>query len=128
MKNKWILWAFLTGILLITAYVLWKDSIPSFMGPGSKYVETPIDPNDWKAFKFVTTYDTNHVYKVTWSQSWGTPMIAYCKAVFINEKSKQYRLVAPWFSTIDLERANIDDIKFELVPLDSVVFKAIDEK
>jgi hypothetical protein len=127
MKNKWILWLVLTGMLLLAAYSLWNDYRPSFFGPGFKYVEIPVDPNDWKALKFVETNDTTHVYKVTWSQSWGAPMTAYCKAIFINDKSRQYRLVAPWFSAIDLERANIDDIKFELVPLDSTVLAVIDE-
>ena len=76
--------------------------------------------NKWKVYKVIDLSDTDHIYRVTWTQEYGSPQVVYCKAVFKNDKDNQYKLVAPWIGGLDIDRSNVGDIKFEKVLMDSV--------
>jgi len=87
---------------------------------GNPVAVTKIESNDWQPYLAIDPTDTAHVYRVTWVQKYGSTQIAYCRVVFRNDKEKQYKLIAPWLSGIEIERANMDDIQFDKVPMDSV--------
>jgi hypothetical protein len=128
MKKNWVEILVIVAILALIGSVIWWQNLPDFFGPGTKVVEFTPDTSDWVAYKYIAPNDTTHVYKVTWSQSWGTSKIAYCKVVFKNDKQRQYRLVAPWLSSMDIERNNMDDIKCDLILFDSTVKAIINQK
>jgi hypothetical protein len=111
------------GVTVILAIVIACTicNRPYYVGTNGKPVKVEeIAPNDWQPYKAIDPADSTHVYRVIWSQKYGSVQTAYCKVVFRNDKEKQYKLIAPWLSGIEIERANMDDIQFDRIPLDSV--------
>lgn len=106
--------------MIVIAATIWSNR-SVLLGLGSvvtpKYTE---QPNEWQVYKAIEPNDTDHVYRVTWTQKYGATQVAYCKVVFRNDKEKQYKLVAPWLAGLDIERANMDDIQFEKVPMKDI--------
>jgi len=100
-----------------------------YIGPNGKQVAEPkIEENAWQPYKAIDLTDSTHVYKVSWSQKYGAVQTVYCKAVFRNDKEKQYRLIAPWLDGVDIERPNMDDIQFDRVLISSLPEGALTRK
>jgi hypothetical protein len=78
------------------------------------------DTNAWQPYMVIAPEDTTHVFRVVWAQKYGEFKTEYCKLVFRNDKEKQYKLIAPWLPGVDIERQNMDDIKFEKISIDSM--------
>jgi hypothetical protein len=125
--KKWFPWVIGVVAVCSIGYAIWNQNRPVYFGPNMKYEEKPIEPNIWQPYKAISPQDSTHVYRVTWAESWSASKIAYCKAAFRNDKEKQYKLVAPW-ATIDIERANMYDIMFEIVSIDSVPKEILQKK
>lgn len=87
---------------------------------GKQIAEPKIEENAWQPYKAIDLMDSTHVYKVSWSPEANTDRVMYCRAVFRNDKEKQYRLIAPWLDGVDIERPNMDDIQFDKVLISSL--------
>jgi hypothetical protein len=119
--KKWIVVAIGVAVVLAIVIACTICNRPYYVDANGKPVAvTKIEPNDWQPYKAIDPIDSTHVYRVSWSQKYGSVQTAYCKVVFRNDKEKQYKLIAPWLSGIEIERANMDDIQFDKIPLDSV--------
>ncbi len=119
--KKWI--AFTIGIVAVGAigYAIWDTNQTAYFGLNMHRADTlKIEPNEWQAYKYIDLADSTHVYRVIWTQKYGATQVAYCKVVFKNDKTGQYKLVAPWTGGVEIERSNMDDISFDRITLDSV--------
>lgn len=86
--------------------------------------EVPIEPNAWKPCMVIAEADTGkYVIRVTWDQKYGERKILYCRAVFRNDVEKQYKVIAPWLASTDIERQNMNDISIEKISTDSIIEK-----
>ena len=127
MKVKWI--AISVGILTVLAiiYVVWDFNRFQYFGTDFKAVPEPKPvTNEWMPYKAIDPDDSLNVLSVTWTEKYGETKTVYCKVVFKNDKEKQYKLVAPWLGTVDIERANMDDIRFDRILKSSVPVKALE--
>jgi hypothetical protein len=113
--KKWI------GIVIIAlgvvgiAYVIW-DSNSSINLAGYSVRDTvAIEENVWKLYRSIPIGDTDEVYEVIWDQKYGATKKCYCTVVFRNERSNEYKLVAPWLDDLVIEKQNTDDISFDKV-------------
>jgi len=122
MNKQWIIIIVAIVAVLGVCYVIVETNRPVyFVGVASKQADAQkIEPSAWQPDKAIAPDDSTHVFRVTWSQKYGSLRTAYCKVVFKNDKEKQYKLIAPWMTSIDIERANMDDIVFEKISIDSV--------
>jgi len=77
-----------------------------------------IEPNPWQVFKVA---DTLNAYRVSWDQKYGNRITQYCKVVFHNAEQRQYMLVAPWLNSEIIERANINNIEFQKLPIADIL-------
>jgi hypothetical protein len=71
---------------------------------------------DWKVISFAANPDSFYV-RVTYQEKYGSEKSIFCKAVFINDKSQQYKLISP-LGTIILEKSNIVSISYNQVPIE----------
>lgn len=69
-----------------------------------------IEESPWKVLSCIKSNDSVYVYKVTWDQKYGVTKTAYCMAIFKNESTNEYKLIAPWLNTVLIEKQNINDI------------------
>lgn len=120
--KKWYPWVVGVIALVVVAAIgfsIWSSKeLPGL--PLVKIGEPKIEPNAWQPYKAIDPDDSTHALRVVWAQKYGEVKTVYCKVVFRNDKEKQYKLVAPWLSGFDIERQNMDDIKFEKILIDSV--------
>jgi hypothetical protein len=71
--------------------------------------------NDWKTVIAIASDDTTNVIKIGYDQKYGSHIEFYCKAMFRNDKTNQYKFIAPWMVGTEVERANIDAITYDRV-------------
>ena len=116
MKKHWV--GICIGVIALVAiiYVIWDSNQFGGLGPNIMTVEDPkVEPNDWQPYKSIGPEDSLHVLKVVWTEKYGPTKTEYCMAVFSNDKTKQYKLVAPWKEVTDIERSNMTDISISTV-------------
>jgi hypothetical protein len=65
--------------------------------------------NDWASFAYVEPQDSIHILEVCTEDSNSSKLI-YCKAVFKNIKTGQFKCIAPWIDN-GIFVSSIDDIK-----------------
>ena len=71
--------------------------------------DTVIEENDWKVNSEVVNVDSNCL-KVVYREKYGDEIVEYCMVVFENDKTQQYKLIAPWLKNVVIERSNITGI------------------
>ena len=79
-----------------------------------------VDTNPWKPYLSISSEDTGNVYEVVWDQKYGATKKMYCMAVFRNDQTKQYKLIAPWLTGIIIEEQNTNNIRFNRVEINAV--------
>ena len=97
------------------AYTIWSSNRSNTFTNYSTLDTVSIDANPWQPYLNIPVGDTDNVYEVSWDQKYGSSKAAYCMVVFRNEKSRQYKLVAPWLDGLIIEYQNVNDIKFNKV-------------
>lgn len=121
MVKKTILYVILAVVLVGgVVFLIWDTNrgVSNSLVPPK---EVPIEPNVWQPCMVIAEGDTGkYVIKVTWDQKYGERKILYCRAVFRNDVEKQYKVIAPWLASTDIERQNMNDISIEKVSVDSV--------
>lgn len=123
--NKFIPLTLVIGILFIVMFCsIWgvvtkKEYIIVTAPTTVTTLSKPVVASDWVVEFSVPIGDTCNVVKVGYTQKYGTYVELYCKAVFNNSKTGQYKFVAPWLDGALVERSNMDDITYKLVPIDS---------
>lgn len=115
--KKWIIVSSIIVALAIIAivYEIWRNTSPVNLTSYSTIDSVKIEANPWQPYLSIPIDDTENVYEVIWSQKYGSARICYCKAIFINEKMRQYKMIAPWRAGIIVEYANTNDIAFNKV-------------
>lgn len=85
----------------------------------SFFMDELLGINPWVPLYFIDPEDTSHVLKVFYSDEMNmTQKTIYCKLIIENDKTKEYRLVAPWFGeSITLQKANVLDLTVMRVPI-----------
>ena len=68
-----------------------------------------IEKNAWQPENFVRDVE-NKVLKVSYREKYGSELVIYCMAFFNNDKTKQYKAVAPWLGSTIIEKENITEI------------------
>jgi len=93
-----------------------------FFGCGEKTIEdtkvvqktntfdSPVSAQDWAVVSGVSNPDSFNLI-VTYQEKYGSERTVFCKALFSNTKTKQFKLVSPESSSI-LEMDNIVSIKY----------------
>jgi len=81
-------------------------------------IETAEDESDWVIHASVPPTDTVNVIKFTYTAEMGlVQKTVYCMVVWENNKTGQYRLIAPWIDKfVTIQKANLQDTNPELVP------------
>lgn len=118
---KWVAIVIVALGVVGIVYVIWDHNRPSFLGNYTNLDTAVVETNPWKPYLSVSEKDTGIVIEVIWDQKYGATKKSYCMAVFQNEKTRQYRLIAPWMKNITIECQNMNDIKFNKVHRDSIV-------
>lgn len=113
--KKWVAIVIVALGVVGVAYVIWSSNSPNYFGNFSTRDTLIVDTNPWKPSLSIPTGDTENVYEVTWDQKYGATKKSYCVAVFQNEKSRQYKLIAPWLDGLVIEYQNTNNIKFNKV-------------
>jgi hypothetical protein len=70
--------------------------------------------NDWVMENRVCDVE-NNCLKVIYREKYGDKITSYCMVVFRNNKTRQYKFVAPWMKNKIIERSNIFGISVEEV-------------
>ena len=78
--------------------------------------ETQIEP-EWKVEYYSEKPDSIDL-KVTYQEKYGLERVVFCKAVFSNSKTNQYKLISPEVSLI-LEKSNLISLKVEKITITS---------
>jgi hypothetical protein len=81
----------------------------------------PIEQNtligdvEWEALSYTTNPDS--ILRITYQEKYGSEKTFLCKALFINDRSQQYKLISP-SGTIILEKSNIVSISYNQIPIE----------
>ena len=67
---------------------------------------TQVDTNDWYV-KFQTSDPDHNCLRVVFREKYGQQLTVFCMVVFANNKTQQYKLIAPWMKGLEIERSNI---------------------
>ena len=118
---KWIAFVIVALGVVGIVYVIWDHNSSNVLGNYTNLDTAVVETNPWKPYISVSEKDTGIVIEVIWDQKYGATKKSYCMAVFQNEKTRQYRLIAPWMKSITIECQNMNDIKFNKVCRDSIV-------
>lgn len=113
MKNSKI-WTIICVILLcfiITLVYNW-DRI---LGTLSVFEEQTLEKNDWVSIQSIKLEDSLNVIKITYQEKYGLERTFYCKAVFENIKTAEYKCVAPWLGSLLLQKSNLNSFQTSIV-------------
>jgi hypothetical protein len=112
MKNIKI-WT-IVGISLLLVIITVSYNWDRIIGTFSVFEEPKIEKNDWVTFSSINPDDTLNVLKVVYQEKYGLEKTIFCKAIFDNTKTAEYKCVAPWLSLI-LQKSNLNSFQFETV-------------
>jgi uncharacterized protein YxeA len=113
--KKWIAIIIVALAVVGIAYAIWEHNSSNVFSNYTTQDTVVVETNPWQPYLSVPVGDTESVYEVVWDQKYGTTKTSYCMVVFRNERSKQYKLIAPWLDGIIIEYQNTNDIKFNKV-------------
>jgi hypothetical protein len=65
-----------------------------------------IDENDWVVENQVCDVE-NNCLKVVYREKYGSEITEFCMVIFRNDKTQQYKFIAPWLKNELIERSNI---------------------
>lgn len=112
--KKWVKWVAIVivalGVIGI-AYEIWSNNTNNGLVGFSTRDTITVEANPWIPHVAIPVEDSDSLYEVTWDQKYGATKIAYCKCIFRNEKTGDYRLIAPWTSFITIEAQNTNNVK-----------------
>ena len=94
------------------------DNKPPVSSPINSYIDQP----EWSIRSFIAPNDSNYVLRITYTDEMGLVNKAYfCKVVFENKKTREYKLVAPWIdNAIILQKTNILSDRIDKIHKDSM--------
>ncbi len=72
--------------------------------------DTQIDKPEWIVENQINDAESNCL-KVVYREKYGAEIITYCMVLFRNDKTKQYKMVAPWLKSKIVEMSNITGIE-----------------
>lgn len=78
---------------------------PEILGGNSQ-----IDKQEWIVENQINDTD-NNCLKVIYREKYGAEIITYCMVLFRNDKTKQYKMIAPWLKSKIVEMSNITGIE-----------------
>lgn len=113
--KKWIAYVIVALGVVGVVYVIWDQNSSVNLSNYTVRDTTVIEANPWKPYRNIPEGDTENIYEVSWDQKYGVTKKKYCTAVFRNEQSKQYKLIAPWLDDQIIEYQNTNDIIFTKV-------------
>lgn len=108
MSKKIISILTIVAILLIivgTTLLFNKDRIFNVNTFETKQDQT-LDNNDW-----VPIASTKSILEVTYQEKYGLEKTILCKAVFENNKTKEYKCISPELGSLILQKANLNSFK-----------------
>ena len=111
----WIAVAIVVVVILTTIVYNWNRNPGSF----SIFEGPKIEQNDWTPFASIQPNDSLNVLKVVYQEKYGSEKTIYCKVIFDNTKTAEYKCVAPWLDLI-LEKSNLNSFKFSTISKDSM--------
>lgn len=76
---------------------------------------TNIDAVEWIVENQSKDTDKNCL-KVIYREKYGAELVVYCMVLFRNDKTKQYKMVAPWLTNKIIEMSNVTGIEVNEVP------------
>lgn len=100
-------------MLIVLHYNTKKQDIPD-RAPWNPPV-TQIEKNDWELENSINKPDS-FCLKITFQEKYGNLVTLYCMALFRNDKTRQYKLVAPWYNSKIINIDNIDDVSIIEIP------------
>lgn len=109
--KKWIFIGIVALGVIGIGYVIWDYNRPSIRLDNIEPDSIVISPNPWQEYISIPAEDTGKVFEVTWDQKYGATRREFCRAIFKNDKSMQYKLVAPWITSIIIQLSNTNNIK-----------------
>lgn len=112
---KWIAIVIVALGVVGIVYVIWDSNSSNVLSNYTTLDTAVVETNPWKPYLGISENDTDNVIEVVWDQKYGATKKSYCKAVFQNEKTHQYRLIAPWMESITIECQNTNDINFNKI-------------
>jgi len=103
-------------VLVILLFQCYEAKTPEKEKQATQIKNTLIGDEEWKIISYATNPDSLNV-RVTYQEKYGSEKTILCKAVFMNEKSQQYKLVSP-SSAVILEKSNIVSISYNQIPIE----------
>lgn len=93
-----------------------KDSSLYIFNSGN----TEIEKNEWESMNFIHPDSSSWVLRITLKEKYDRYYEVYCKALFSNKKTRQYKLIAPWLEDFIIDWSLTTSKMAEKIPLDSV--------
>jgi hypothetical protein len=109
MTKKFVMWLSLGVIILLCIFVTvaynWNNITIGNIATKTKLTDTV---NVWIALSS-TEKDS---IKVTYQEKYGIEKTLYCSAIFENNKTGEYKCVAPWLGNIVLQKSNLNSFTY----------------
>ena len=84
-----------------------------------------IPDNDWKFFASIVPGDSLNILKVVYQEKYGSEKTIYCTAVFENDKTGEYKCIAPWLPNCTLQQSNLNSFNYQIVLKKGLVYSDI---
>lgn len=65
--------------------------------------KTEIEKNDWEPSNFIHSDSSSYVLRIDLKEKYDGYYHIYCKALFSNQKTRQFKLIAPWIEDIVID-------------------------
>lgn len=96
-----------------------KEKQPEWTPPVMTNDNSQIDTPEWIVENQVHDVQ-NNCLKVIYREKYGLEIVTNCMVLFRNDKTKQYKMVAPWLNQKIVEMSNITGIEvYEVSKIDA---------
>jgi len=113
--KKWVVIGIVVLGVLGIGYEIWNQSYSNGLVNFTSRDSSSTEVSPWILFNSISADDTDGLYEVIWDQKYGTTKKVYCKAIFKNDKTNQFKLIAPWLEALIIESQNTNDMKINKV-------------
>jgi len=74
-----------------------------------------VGKNEWDLVSSISPEDSLNILKVTYQEKYGMLRVIFCKVIFDNKKTAEYKCLSAEFGSVILQKSNLVSFKFEKV-------------
>jgi hypothetical protein len=115
MKKKQIFVFTLISLFLLCACITFFSNFNGLNNFAAYVPQKEEEKNDWSVVSAIKENDSLQKIQVIYQEKYGAEKTIYCKVVFENIKTGEYKCLSPEIGTLVLQKSNLNSFKISRI-------------